>query len=117
MSPLAALRGTQKHPIYIGAKLAADDFARTKPFGTVVVAVGPGGVPDEVNVIPLSWYARKLGQSESQVVAAIQGRGYHVMMPETFFRALDKLKDKVLEGVLTLPVAHAGLLLKPASGE
>jgi hypothetical protein len=116
-SVVAAVRGTRKHPIYIGAKLAADELARTKPFGTVVVAVGPGGVPNEVNAISLSWYARKLGQSESQVAAAIQGRCYHVMMPEPFFTALDKLKDKVLEGAASLPVAHAGLLLKSASGE
>ncbi len=52
-----ALRANE-HPLSIGAKLAASDFARSAPFRTVLVGVGPGGVPDEVNILPISRYAR-----------------------------------------------------------
>lgn len=111
----AAARGTQEHPLSIGAKLAADDFARTEPFRTVLVAVGPGGVPDEVSVVSLSLFARELGRSEPEIRARIEGRGYRLMTPGSFFRALDRLKEHVLKGV-PLPVADATLLLKPAEG-
>ena len=113
---LAATRGTQEHPLSIGAKLAADDFARTEPFGTVLVALGPASAPDEVSVISLSRFARELGRSESEIRARIEGRGYRLMTPVSFFRALDRLKEHVLKGV-PLPVANDSLLLKPAEGD
>lgn len=104
----AALR-TQEHPISIGAQLAADDFARTKPFGTVAVTVGPGGVPDDVNVVALSQQARQSGKAESEVVAALEASGYRVMTPESFSIALNELKRKVLTGILALPVEASSL--------
>lgn len=68
----AALRGTQQHPFFVGAKLAADDFAQTRPFHIVMVAIGANGVPDEVYVIPVSQWARDLGKSESEIVATLK---------------------------------------------
>ena len=109
----AAALHTKEHSLSIGAKLATRSFTRTETFGTVVVAVGPKGIPDGVSVVSLSQYARELDMSESQVIAIVKERGYRLMTPEEFLSALDELKKRVLKEVLTLPAASARLLLKP----
>ena len=99
----------REHPLTAGARLARDDFARTAPFGEVRVAVGLGGVPDDVNVVALSRQARELGGAESEVAERLEGRGYLLFMPETFTTILNELKDKVLKGTLALPVTSSSL--------
>ena len=111
-SLIAVVRHSREHPLSVGARWAQGDFERTAPFGTVLVAVGPGGVPDDVNVIALSREARKLERTESEVVAALKARGHYVMTPESFFTALDELREKVLKGNLALPVAASSFLRK-----
>lgn len=100
---------SHKHPLSAGARLAEGDFTRTAPFGEVRVAVGVRGIPDDVNVVPLSRWAREQGRSESEVVALLKARGYRVMKPEGFFITLNELKGKVLKGTLVLPVADSAL--------
>ena len=106
------MRHSREHPLSVGARLAQGDFERTAPCGTVLVAVGPGGVPDDVKVVALSQQARELEKTESEVVAALKASGYHTMTPESFFTALDELKEKVLTGNLVLPVAVSNFLQK-----
>ena len=113
-SLVAAARRSREHPLAVGARWAQGDFERTAPFGTVVVAVGPGGVPDDVNVVALSRQARELDKTESKLVAALQARGDRLMTPESFVITLDELKEKVLKGNLALPVVASSLLKKPA---
>lgn len=108
-SLIAATLHSREHPLSIGARLAHGDFTRTAPFGAVVVAVGPDGVPDDVNVVCLSRRARELKKSESEVVAALKASDYRVMTPESFSIALSQLKEKVLKGILALPVAAVSL--------
>jgi hypothetical protein len=115
-SLIAAFVGTKQHPLLVGAKLAASERLRSAPFGNLVVAIGPGGIPDDVHVIPLSRLAREQGRAESQVLAALKDSGYQLMTPEVFSTVIDELKEKVLKGVLALPTAGASLVLKPADG-
>lgn len=107
LEALASRNG--EHPLAAGKRLAQDDFARTAPFGQVRVAVGSQGIPDDVMVVPLSRWAREQGNSESEVVALLQARGYRLVTPEAFFTILNELKGKVLKGTLALPVAASGL--------
>ena len=100
---------TPEYPLSIGARLAEGDFARTAPFGEVRVAVGVQGIPDDVNVVPLSRWAREQDRSESEVVALLKARGYRVAKPETFLKILERLKRRVLKGTLSLPVAPSSL--------
>ena len=108
-SLVAGVRGSREHPLSVGARLAQSDFESTAPFGAVVVAVGPGGVPDDVSVIPLSRRAREQGKSESTVMALLNARGYRLVTPETFSTILNELNEKVLKGTLALPVAASSL--------
>jgi len=103
----------KEHPLSIGARHAADDWRKSAPFKTVAVAVGPKGIPEDMRVVSLSRAAREIGKPESEVRAALQGRGYRIMMPDEFLWSLGELKDKVLKGTATLPFVEARLKLKP----
>jgi uncharacterized coiled-coil protein SlyX len=112
-SAMAAALHSKEHPLSVGAKLAGDEFSRTKAFGTVAVAVGPKGIPDDVRTVSLSRVARETGRTESEVRAALEGRGYRIMMPSDFLRSLGELREKVLGGSATLPFIEARFSLKP----
>lgn len=108
----AALAGSREQPLYVGARLARGDFRRADPFGTVLVAVGLGGMPGDVKVISVSRLARESSLSESQTVASVEAQGYRLMPPETFFSVLAELKKNVLDGAVTVPMAAAHPLPK-----
>lgn len=89
----------------VGTHLAQGELSKAKPFGTVLVAVGHGGLPNDVEVVSLSRLARESGRLESDIEAALQTSGYLLVTPQTFCNVLDELKCKVLDGSLSLPVA------------
>lgn len=79
----------------------------------MAVAVGPKGIPDDVLTGSLSRVARETSKPESEVRAALEGRGYRIMMPGDFLRSLGELREKVLGGTATLPFTEAIFSLKP----
>lgn len=95
----AAVVGTREHPLSVGAQLAKGDFERTQPYGTVLVAIGPGGVPDDVHVIPVSRWARESDRSEAEIEAALKAKGYRLMTPQSFSTVMEELEDRVSEGL------------------
>jgi len=105
----AAAAHTPEHPFSAGVRLAEGDFTRTAPFGEVRVAVGIQGIPDDVMVVPLSQLAREQYENESEVVAALEVRGYRLVTPEAFSMILNELRDRVLKGTLALPVTSSSL--------
>ena len=107
------LRPTREHPLAIGARYAADKWRKSAPFKTVAVAVGPKGIPDDVRTVSLSGVARETGRTESEVRAALEDRGYRIMMLGDFLRLLTELKGKVLGGTASLPFIEARFSLKP----
>lgn len=112
---LVAAAVRNRRVLDIGVDLAERDFTRTQPFGTVVVAVGRGGLPDDVEAVSLSRLARELHRLESDIKATLQANGYLLMTPEVFFRALTELERRVLDGSLSLPVTGEQLSGKLAS--
>ena len=109
------VRPTREHPLVIGARYAADEWRKSAPFKTVVVAVGPKGIPEDVRVGSLSRAARETGKPESEVRTALEGRGYRIMTKDDFLRLLTELKDKVLKGTVSLPFIETRLKLKPVA--
>ena len=113
-SLIAFLRHTPAHPLAAGAKLATSELERSAPFGTVVVTIGPSGIPGDVQVIPLSKYARDRCLTEWDIRAEYEAQGYRLMTPDSFFKFLDHVKDNVLKGVSIIPTVKPRLILKPA---
>jgi len=81
----------------------------------VAIEVGSKGIPDDVCTGSLSRVARETGRTESEVRAALESRGYRIMMPDEFLRLLEELKEKVLGGTASLPFIETRLKLKPVA--
>ena len=77
---------------------------KERPFGTVLVSVGPKGLPDDVQVVSISRLARESNREESELISKLRERGHLLFNEEAFSRLIDKLTDDVQEGRLTLPV-------------
>ncbi len=111
---IGAMARSEEHPLSFGWRLAANDFTRKEPFGTVVVAVGPEGVPLDVDVVSISRYARRSGRSELNVRAALERDGHKVMTPEAFYSLLDRLKKDALTEARKVALPHVRAVLKLA---
>ncbi len=77
---------------------------KESPFGTVLVSVGPKGLPDDVQVVSISELARESNREESEVMSKLQERGHLLFSEEAFSRLIDRLTTDVQEGRLLLPV-------------
>jgi len=102
----------KEHPLKMGAKLARNEFADTKPFGTVMVSVGANGVPEDVHIFSISEYARKRYISEVEVKSELKERGYRLFTQEAFFEFLERLKHGILQGTSSLPATKASTTIR-----
>ena len=100
------------------------DTNKTRPFGTVMVRVGPKGLPDGVRVVSISELARESNRPEGDIIQELRKGGCLVFSQEAFSRLIDKLVIAVREGRLQLPVSPEKLSevetighLKPEAGK
>jgi hypothetical protein len=77
---------------------------KERPFGTVLVSIGPKGLPDDAGVVSISELARKSNREESEVVSKLRERGHLLLSEEAFSLLIDKLIKDVQEGRLVLPI-------------
>jgi len=83
-----------------------DTEGHKKPFGTVMVCVGPKGLPDDATVISISQSARESNRPEPEIMKKLQDDGYLLFSKEVFTVLIDKLVGDVREGRLHLPVSR-----------
>ena len=74
-------------------------------FGTVMVCVGPKGLPGEVSVVSVSELARESKRLEADVKRELRQHGCLLFSEETFCSLIDKLTELVREGHLALPIS------------
>jgi hypothetical protein len=82
---------------------------RHRPFGTVVVRVGPRGLPNDARAVSISLSARDSHRLEPEIVSGLRENGYLVFSEETFSYLIDKLVADVREGKLCLPISREKL--------
>jgi len=82
---------------------------RHRPFGTVMVCVGPKGLPDDVKAVSISQLARDSNRLEPEIVNRLQEDGYLLFSEEVFSSLIDKLIADVRQGKLRLPVSREKL--------
>lgn len=92
------------------------DANKKRPFSTVMVCVGPKGLPDDVRVVSISELARESNRPESAIIQEVRKRGCLVFSQEVFSRLIDKLVIDVREGRSHLPISSEKLLEVGASG-
>jgi len=102
---IVAWIGGQKNPLAVGARLIPPALGQRVPFGTVLVAVGKGGLPEDVKVVSLSRFARDSNRNESEISDAIRERGYLLIAPLIFAALVDKLESRMLDGSVSLPMS------------
>jgi hypothetical protein len=83
-----------------------DTEGHKKPFGTVMVCVGPKGLPDDATVISISQSARESNRSEPEIMNKLQRDGYLLFSKEVFSLLIDGLIGNVREGKLHLPISR-----------
>jgi hypothetical protein len=74
------------------------------PYGTVMVCVGPKGMPDDVQVVSISELARESNQPEFKIIQKLQKGGGLLLSQESFTRLIDRLITDIGEGRLHLPI-------------
>lgn len=72
-------------------------------FGTVMVCIGPKGLPGDIRVISVSELARKSNRLESEIVRELRHQDCLLFGEEAFSSLVDKLTELVREGHLVLP--------------
>ena len=102
---LSAAVAGQKDPLSRGAKLILPVLDQKAPFGTVLVAVGKEGLPNDVAVVPLSWLARQSKKGEQEIRDILQESGCLLVEPEAYALFMDNLKRRVLDGSVSLPMS------------
>lgn len=90
--------------VLVGLKAANSVMSKKSPFGSVFVAIGKEGLPEDVEVAPISRLARESNKSESDIKAKLQEKGYLVMTPEAFIQILDKVEIRIHGGTISLPI-------------
>jgi hypothetical protein len=102
----------KQHPMKLGATLAYEQLSNTEPYGTIMVGVGPGGVPRDVRVFSISRYASQQGFSEAKIIAELQAKGFRLFTPRAFNDFLSSLKNEVLKGTSILPTVKPSTSIK-----
>lgn len=75
------------------------------PFGTVLICVGPRGLPDDMRVVCVSRLARESKRVESEVIDELKRRGHLLTNEYGLSPLIDRLINDVEEGRLLLPVS------------
>lgn len=94
----------QRDALSRGARLIQPVLAQKAPFGTVLVAVGKEGLPDDVAVVSLSRLARESGKEEQQARDTLEERGHLLIKPDMFALLMNNLKRKILDESVSFPV-------------
>jgi hypothetical protein len=82
---------------------------RHRPFGKVMVRVGPKGLLDDAKAISISQLARDSNRPEPEIVNGLQENGYLLLSEDLFSSLIDKLVADVRQGKLCLPVSRERL--------
>ncbi len=88
----------------ISQQLLARSTGKEPPFGTILIGIGSGGVPEDVDVINISSLARESKRDERDVTDRLLADGNILFTAKAFSSLIDRLADRILRGGLSLPV-------------
>ncbi|MDP2718922.1 MAG: hypothetical protein Q8P44_03705 [Dehalococcoidia bacterium] len=89
---------------------------KKRPFGLVLIRIGPKGLPDDMGVVSISRWARESKRDESEVIGEIREGGCLLLDEDTFSRLINKLADDIREGRRRLPISLKELARGTTSG-
>jgi hypothetical protein len=77
-----------------------------RPFGLVMVRIGPRGLPVDAEAVSISRLARDSNRSEPEIVNGLPGEGYLLFTEEAFSLLVDGIVVGIREGKLHLPLSR-----------
>jgi len=89
----------------ISLQLLTGPSVREPPYGTVLVCVGLGGLPENVDVVSISSLARESKRDEREVMDWLLAHGYLLFTGDAFSRLIERLAGQILRGEVSLPVS------------
>jgi hypothetical protein len=89
----------------ISRELLAGSNDRELRYGTVLIRIGLGGVPEDVDVVCISRLARETNREEFAVMNELQKHGHLLFGEKAFSLLIDTLTDEILKGQLNLPLS------------
>ena len=101
---LFAARNNRNDALLKGVEAANSVMSKKSPFGSVFIAIGKEGLPEDVKVVSISRLARESKKSELDVKVNLQTNGYLLMTPEAFIQILDKAERGIHGGTISLPI-------------
>jgi len=107
---VAAMSSNSKRLSAIADHLLQTPVDGQRPFGLVMVCIGPKGLPDDVKGSSISQLARESGRLESQTISKLQEDGCLLFSQEAFSALIDRLSGHIREGKLNLPVSRDKLV-------
>jgi len=99
----AASRNTNKEDV--SDYLLNSPAMEQVPFGTVLICIGPEGLPDDVRVVSVSQLAREASRHESEIISELLQHGGLLLKEEIFLLLISKLMDGIRKGRLHLPIS------------
>jgi hypothetical protein len=88
----------------ISRELLAGPGGGEPTFGTVLVCVGPKGIPEDVDVVSISRLGRESSLCESEVMDGLLRSGNLLLGIEAFSLLIGRLAAEIMRGMLCLPV-------------
>ena len=101
---LSPIGGSHKDSISTGMKLAKPVLDEKALLDATLITVGKGGIPSIVGVTQVSSLARQSHINDPQVRGRLQRGGCLFMTREQFVRVLSKVKSRLFDGPVSLPV-------------
>ena len=83
--------------------------------GKVLIAVGSGGLSEDLMVVNVSELAERDGKTEGEIEWDIADKGHALITVEEFKPLVSWLKEEVLSGRVSLPYHPSGPSLTPAA--
>lgn len=80
----------------------------TPRLGKVLIAVGPGGLPEDLAVVNVSELAEYEGKTDGDIERAFTDKGHVLFAVEEFNSLASWLKEEVLSGRVSLPYHPPG---------
>jgi hypothetical protein len=91
---------------------AARNVGRQHCFGNIMVRVGKGGLPDDVQVVCISERAREQNRPESSIILEIRKSGTLLFTPDSFMQMVEGAIRDIRKGKLRLPMLPSHLIAR-----
>lgn len=88
----------------VANSLLKNKGGKDTPFGTIMIRIGPRGIPDDVAVVRISELARNSDVGEPEVISELERRGYLLFGERAFSLLMDRVTGEVQAGRASLPV-------------